>query len=275
MNCSRLQLLKFVCVLWLLNGHCFAQGAGARLDSATSAVTVDSAVAYTDTLADTSLIKTTFTSSGDSVNKWKRNPDFGYMAYLDRLLKKKKNELRQDTFDIGQNMKRSAGSNAAPPSNSSSGGFLGALPTQVFFWIVAVVFVGFILYRLFFKQGLFAPDSGRQEDEQLEADPETLSDYSQYYPLIVTAENSGDYNLAIRYLFLQVLKRLSERELIFFAPGKTNRRYIGELNGQSYQEEFAALTLNYEYVWYGKFTINRDRYQAIKNEFIHFTGNFT
>jgi hypothetical protein len=270
MNCSRLPLLKAVLLLWFLTGHCFGQSNNSPVDSSGSSITGDSAMAYTDTVPDTSLTKIVFVSSRDSVRKWKRSPDFGYMAYLDTLLKKKKNELRQDTFDIGKNTNRSGDSTIFPQSNSSSGGFLNAFPTQVFFWIIAVVFVGFILYRLFFREGLFARGSAGHQDEQMEADPVRLSDYSQYNLLIAAAENSGDYNLAVRYLFLQLLKRLSERELIFFAPGKTNRLYVGELDGQSYQSEFAALTRNYEYVWYGKFSIDRDRYQALKNEFVQF-----
>ena len=273
MNYSRLLLLKVVLLVWFLTGHCFAQNNNSPVDSSGPSITGDSALAYTDTVPDTSLTKIVFVSSRDSVVKWKRSPDFGYMAYLDTLLKKKKNELRQDTFDIGKYTNRPGDGTAVPQSNSSSGGFLNAFPARVFFWLIAAILVGFILYRLFFREGLFARGRVGREDEQMEAEPVKLSDYSDYNLLIATAENSGDYNLAIRYLFLQLLKSLSERKLIFFAPGKTNRLYVGELKGQRYQAEFAVLTRNYEYVWYGKFSINHDRYQALKNEFIQFSKN--
>ena len=73
-----------------------------------------------------------------------------------------------------------------------------------------------------------------------------------------------------RYLYLQSLKKLSDNELILFSPDKTNRIYVKELSDRIYQSEFAYLTLNYEYVWYGKFAINLSRYEQLKEQFILF-----
>ena len=100
--------------------------------------------------------------------------------------------------------------------------------------------------------------------------PENLSEYSTYNILIHEAESKNDFNLAIRYLYLQLLKKLSDSELILFSPDKTNKLYVQELSGKNYQSEFASLTLNYEYVWYGKFSINHNRYQQLKEKFILF-----
>ena len=71
-----------------------------------------------------------------------------------------------------------------------------------------------------------------------------LSDYETYNEYIREAESKNDFNLAIRYLYLQLLRRLSDKKLIFFTPEKTNNMYVSELSGWNYQYEFSKLTRN-------------------------------
>jgi hypothetical protein len=71
-------------------------------------------------------------------------------------------------------------------------------------------------------------------------------------------------------LYLQSLKKLSDKELILFSPDKTNNNYISELSGRDYQNDFYLLTHNYEYIWYGKFLIDVANYQQLKSQFISF-----
>ena len=126
------------------------------------------------------------------------------------------------------------------------------------------------MYKLFFTGGLFAKGNAKADDEPVNKEPEILNEYSAYNVLIHEAELKNDFNLSIRYLYLQSLKKLADSELIIFSPDKTNNLYVQELAGHSYQQEFAFLTLNYEYVWYGRFTIDMTRYQKLKEEFILF-----
>ena len=55
-------------------------------------------------------------------------------------------------------------------------------------------------------------------------------------------------------------------------PGadKTNYQYVQELYGKSYKNDFAALTLNYEYIWYGEFEIEEAAFLRISNHFEKF-----
>ncbi len=93
-------------------------------------------------------------------------------------------------------------------------------------------------------------------NEPANEEPESLNEYSEYNVLIHEAESKNDFNLSIRYLYLQSLKKLADHELIIFSPDKTNNKYVQELSGNSYQQEFASLTHNYEYVWYGRFQLS-------------------
>jgi len=270
MNCNHLKFCGIFMLLFFFNSNGFAQSNNeSAIDTSGAAMALDSVNSDSENTGDTTVTKIIFGNSNDSVLKWKRSPEFGYMAYLDSLLKKKKNGLRIDTLNIDKNAGSSRGKAFFTPS-SSSNGFLNSFPVKIFFWLIAIFFIGFILYKLFFKGGLFTKGNIKNDNEPAVEEPEKLSEYSAYNELIHAAELKNDFNLAIRYLYLQSLKKLSDNELILFSPDKTNQLYVQELSGQSYQFEFASLTLNYEYVWYGKFAINLTRYQKLKEEFILF-----
>ena len=73
----------------------------------------------------------------------------------------------------------------------------------------------------------------KTKDEPAHKEPESLNEYSEYNALIHDAESKNDFNLSIRYLYLQSLKKLSDNELIVFSPDKTNNLYVQELSGRT------------------------------------------
>jgi hypothetical protein len=267
------KLLKFFSVLILLiffKSYSFAQdNDDALTDSAISFSDEDSINNDFENIGDTIVTKTIFDDDNDSIIKWKRSRDFTYMAYLDSLLRKNKG-LKKDTINIENGSVTKNRSLRRPEDAGDSFGFLNSFPVRIFLWLIAIFFIGFILYKLFFKGGLFSKKETRTAEENEDKEPESLNDYSEYNTFIHEAEIKNDFNLALRYLYLQSLKKLSENELINFSPDKTNNLYVRELSGQSYQQQFSYLTLCYEYIWYGKFAIDKLQYQKIKEEFISF-----
>jgi hypothetical protein len=270
MNCKLLKISGILILLIFFKSYSFAQdNDDALTDTAINFSEEDSINDEYENIGDTIVIKTIFDDDNDSILKWKHSRDFTYMAYLDSLLRKKKG-LKKDTINI-----ENSSVTKKPPSQSSddadsSFGFLNSFPVRIFLWLMAIFFIGFILYKLFFKGGLFSKKEKRTAEEIEDKEPESLNDYSAYNTFIHEAEIKNDFNLALRYLYLQSLKKLSENELINFSPDKTNNLYVRELSGRSYQQEFSYLTLNYEYVWYGGFTIDKPQYQKIKEQFILF-----
>lgn len=79
-----------------------------------------------------------------------------------------------------------------------------------------------------------------------------------------------NYRLAVRLLYLRTLKVLTDKELIFWQPEKTNQRYVAELNDEQYQGVFGDLTNQFEYVWYGDFNIDRSHFETIDRSFQEF-----
>lgn len=87
---------------------------------------------------------------------------------------------------------------------------------------------------------------------------------------IEKAVGNGNYRLAVRLLYLRSLKLLSDRELIHWQPDKTNQAYVDELADQDRKEQFKVLTLQFEYIWYGDFAVDKDGFKAIKGNFERF-----
>src|SRR5690606_10219995 len=73
-----------------------------------------------------------------------------------------------------------------------------------------------------------------------------------------------NYRLAVRLLYLQTLKYLSNRNLIDWKPNKTNRSYVYELAQSPKQPEFETLTTQFEYIWYGDFPITEERFKPLQ-----------
>jgi len=87
---------------------------------------------------------------------------------------------------------------------------------------------------------------------------------------IQNAIAATDYRLAVRLLFLRLLRNLSVNDIIQYKQEKTNFVYLSELRSGPYYNDFFHLARNYEYIWYGKFDIGKDTFGAIKTDFENF-----
>lgn len=84
------------------------------------------------------------------------------------------------------------------------------------------------------------------------------------------AMSNGNYRLAVRLFYLHTLKKLNDQNLIDWQPEKTNQIYIAELVDPQKRKAFQLLTLQFEYVWYGEFFIDRENFLEIKAQFDQF-----
>lgn len=90
------------------------------------------------------------------------------------------------------------------------------------------------------------------------------SDLSSF---IEQALASGQYRLAIRLYFLDILKMLALQKQIRWEKDKTNRQYSTELRSTGLSAEFDRLVLIFERVWYGQGQLDRAAFAAIAPDF--------
>lgn len=140
--------------------------------------------------------------------------------------------------------------------------------------LFAIILVGFLLY--FIIKYLIGKDGGflfGKKNKKVVLKDEELHEniHEINFPeSILKFEKSGDFRSAVRYQFLFVLKKLSDKKLISWNPEKTNKDYVAELNAPHLKDEFFQLSYIFDYVWYGEFSISEESYQKFKNQYQSF-----
>ncbi|WP_321438449.1 DUF4129 domain-containing protein [uncultured Bacteroides sp.] len=82
---------------------------------------------------------------------------------------------------------------------------------------------------------------------------------------IGNAVNREDYQLAIRLVYLQTLKHLSDSKCIDWQTYKTPTDYLYEMKRNEVVEDFRHLTNRFLMVRYGNFEANEATYEAVKS----------
>jgi hypothetical protein len=254
------KFISFLIVV-LFSFYCKAQDNAANGGEA--APVADSvSTANTVVLPDTILRLNSLTISRDSITALKNSKPFAYAKNLDSLLKALKNRNRETSLR-----------NIKDDRSDWLDKLLGSSFVSILLWTLAAVFIAYILYRLFFIEGAFFSGRIKRRSNVNELKEETADmQQNDYNRLIAQAVHNKDYRVAVRYLYLKVLQGLAEKGLVQLEAEKTNYQYLNELNNTVYKKDFSVLTHNYEYVWYGEFSINEIQFTELKNNFEQFNN---
>ena len=205
---------------------------------------------------DTALYANNISLSADSIRHWKKLKDYAYIQYIDSLLKeKKKKKVKEPDYQ--------------PTGTGILNGLLNSGFIKFLLWAFAIGFVLFIIYRLFLAEAVFLRKSKSMNNGEAEVEEELITSDSDFDVLIKQALQNNNYRQAVRYQYLRTLHTLAAKGFVELAPDKTNFQYVSEIKNRDYQNDFAALTLHYEYVWYGEFAIEQDIYHKIETGFIN------
>ncbi len=85
--------------------------------------------------------------------------------------------------------------------------------------------------------------------------------------LIEEAVAAGNYRLAVRFHYLLVLQKLSEKGFIDYQYSKTDEDYLIEIQKEELGRQFSQITRIYDFIWYGNFTVSAGNYPRAKKEF--------
>ncbi len=88
--------------------------------------------------------------------------------------------------------------------------------------------------------------------------------------LIANSLSSGDYRMAIRFLYLRSLKTLSDNDVIRWQAGKTNYSYVHEIENKHIKNKFWDATRIFDFVWYGEVMPDEAKFEEIREFFQQF-----
>ncbi len=137
----------------------------------------------------------------------------------------------------------------------------------IFYGLIIVAVVYFIVRAIMNGEGRWV--FGKRSDKKLieHEDVETNIHIVDFDALIKEATTNNDYRLAVRYQYLNMLKKMSNYEIISYDPEKTNLDYTYEITDETLREQFQYTSYLYNYVWYGEFDINETQYQKAQESF--------
>ena len=138
---------------------------------------------------------------------------------------------------------------------------------QTLLWLVVVG--GFIAFLIIYLSNsnisLFRKSKTMT---RLEGDVATDDIFAiNYNSEIEKAVAGGNYRLAVRLLFLRLLRGMSERNIIQYTHDRTNLDYLLQVHHAPWYQQFFRITRNYEYVWYGQFDIDQSKFDSINKDF--------
>jgi hypothetical protein len=216
------------------------------------------------------------TAEGDTVNESvnyfspKQGPDSLRLRRLDDSVLGRMQNSRDFWYvhTVFKKEKRKTTGKGRQRSSSGPGFFDGIL------WLVIIG--GFIAFLVIYLSNsnvkLFRKSSLIEEEE---SDVETDDIFAiSYQKEIDKAISAGNYRLAVRLLFLRLLRQLSEKNMIRYTPGSTNFDYLLQVQHTSWYRHFFRVTRNYEYAWYGRFDVDREKFDAIRNDFENLERQF-
>lgn len=98
-------------------------------------------------------------------------------------------------------------------------------------------------------------------------DVETNIHTTDFEKLISDTLRLGEKRLSVRYYYLYLLKKMSERGIIHWDIEKTNSDYLYEIQDPERKTDFAYLSYLYNYIWYGEFELDQAMFDKAKTAF--------
>jgi hypothetical protein len=134
--------------------------------------------------------------------------------------------------------------------------------------ILLIIGIGVLIIWLFNKYYVVSPNTPPEDQSEINlSEDERLIQQKDLSTLIEEAEAAGDYRLASRYLFLNILKHLKDHKFIEYQFQKTNTDYKSEINQEAIKSDFTYASRFYEFVWYGDFQLEASAFRTAKARF--------
>ena len=136
---------------------------------------------------------------------------------------------------------------------------------QAFVVVLTLAGIAYGIYRM-----LKAPKNSKVRRGDVSITSDNLEEYLLDSDLDIwlrEALAAGNYPLAVRIHFLQMIKLLALGNHLKLSMEKTNRDYLRELRGHRDFEKFRNLTRSYEEVWYGNRPVDKEAYERLAVDF--------
>ena len=151
------------------------------------------------------------------------------------------------------------------PKRSSWALFFLSVAFRYLLFAVFIIALIYLLFKVLTENKIIL--FKRKKKWSANSNEEEVEEQADLTNLISDAEQNGDFRLAARYRYVQLLQEMDSRQLIRMHADRTNWDYVSQLGAHPLNAKFKYLTYAYEYVWYGEFQLNSDQYAQLKTKF--------
>ncbi|MDN3587388.1 DUF4129 domain-containing protein [Pedobacter aquatilis] len=147
----------------------------------------------------------------------------------------------------------------------------GSTPGSKYFFIfVGIAIMVYIIIKIIGSENIFSKKS-KETILQYDVLNDNIHeiDYEKELQKLI---GQGKYRLAVRLLYLRSLKKLSDANIIDWKPDKTNYNYLTEISKPELQSAFGKLTHQFDYIWYGDFPVDENKFEPINHSFNQFNA---
>ncbi|HTB25887.1 MAG TPA: DUF4129 domain-containing protein [Puia sp.] len=179
------------------------------------------------------------------VNSYLKNPDYAYANEPDYW--------RQES----------------PPN---PGIFTKLFGSRLFQWIIFILFAGIFLYGIYqlAKENNLRWLKRRSIQNNSSKEVSVFNEETDYDVLIHKYQLEENYRLAVRFMYLRLIRTIRDRGNIQIRDSSTNAEIAHAFATHPGGDDFRYLATAYEYIYYGEFIPQKDLFNRLKNRFEDF-----
>ena len=156
-----------------------------------------------------------------------------------------------------------------PPKDSGSFFFWNLFRNKVVQWILFLGVIGVILYGIYMlaKENNFKFLGRRSKRPGAGEDEPALKKSADYDQAIRKYQSEGNYRMAIRYMYLRLIRSATEKNIVQIRESSTNSDIMSAFGSHDLAQEFRYLATAYEYIYFGDIHFNLEVFESLKKKF--------
>jgi hypothetical protein len=148
-----------------------------------------------------------------------------------------------------------------PPPSFDFGDW--SVPAKIILILFFVALIAIIIIQVMKNKNQKIDKKDVQTDDEIIEQIEDNIEASDIESFLDKAIREGNYSLAIRLHYLNILKSLSMRGFIKWKKNKTNRAYLYELKEKQLKNDFQNLTNIFDRIWYGNVILQKEEFESL------------
>jgi hypothetical protein len=153
--------------------------------------------------------------------------------------------------------------------DSGSFSFWNIFKNKIVQWILLLGVIGVILYGIYIlaKENNFRWLSSSSKQAGSGDDESALKESVDYEQAISKYQSEGNYRMAIRYMYLRLIRSATEKNVIQIRESSTNSEIASAFGSHDLAQEFRYLATAYEYIYFGETSFNLEIFELLKKKF--------